>query len=272
MTNLHFLYLTGLPCSGGRFLSQLLNQHPEVYSDLSASPLCDLVVNFRSFISTHSHVKDLLSQDFQGTMGRSHHGIQGFIQGWYSQVSEPWIVDFHPQWLQHLDLIYLLDPNCKMVVCVRELGQVYATIERQHQKTLLLDFPEKITDLSRTERAKQLFSASGRIGSFLSALEQVQDLEETLQQRLFYVVYEHLMSDPEEVLTDLVKWLDLAPISPDLGGSALLSRSPERFSKYGEEAYDGDRPLPHYPLPNRFEVMIKQNFSWFYRLFYPGLL
>jgi len=272
MTDLRFLYLTGLPCSGTGFLSQLLSQHPEVYSDRRESPLCDLVVNFRSVLSEHPQLTPLVQDEVKGMMERSRYGIQGFIKGWYSQVSESLAIDAHPQWLQHLELIHFLDPDCKMVVCVRELGQVYGAIEHRHQNTLLLDFAETITDLSRTERAKQLFSASGRIGSFLSALEQVQDLEETLQKRLFYVIYEHLMSAPEEVLTDLVKWLDLAPISPDLGGSALLSRSPERFSKYGEEAYDGDRPLPHYPLPKRFEVTIKQNFSWFYRIFYPGLL
>ncbi|MDJ1173221.1 sulfotransferase [Roseofilum capinflatum] len=272
MTDPRFLYLTGLPCSGTGFLSQLLSQHPEVYSDRRESPLCDLVVNFRSVLSEHPQLTPLVQDEVKGMMERSRYGIQGFIKGWYSQVSESWAIDAHPQWLQHLELIHFLDPDCKMVVCVRELGQVYATIERQHQKTLLLDFPEKIADLSRTERAKQFFSPSGRMGSFLNTLEQVQDLEETLQQRLFYVVYEHLMSDPQEVLTELLKWLDLTPITADLGSSALLPRSPASFSQYGEEAYEGDRPLVRYPLPNRFEVMIKQNFSWFYRLFYPGLL
>jgi sulfotransferase len=273
MLDRNFLYLTGLPCSGLGFLSQLLAQHPDIYSDNLRSPLCDILVNFRSFVGNNPQVVNHLNQDFNSTMVRSLSGIRGFINGWYSPISQPWIVDIHPQWLQHLELIHLLDPNCRMVVCVRELGQVYAAIENQHQKTLLLDFPEKLADLSRVDRAQQLFAPQGVIGSFLKSLEQLQDLEESLQQRLFYVVYEHLMSDPNEVLTELVKWLNLAPISLDLTKiSSELPNYSESLGKYVEESYNPNQSLVYYTLPNRFEVTIKQNFSWFYQIFYPGRL
>ena len=79
-------------------------------------------------------------------------------------------MDIHPQWLQHLELVHLLDPKYKIVVCVRELGQICAAIETQHQKTLLLDFTKKLANLSRAERAQQLFAPQGVVGSFLKSL------------------------------------------------------------------------------------------------------
>lgn len=273
MLNHHLLYLTGLPCSGLSFLSQLLAQHPDISSNNSRSLLCDLLVNFRTFISTHPEAVNHLQREFNPTMERSRSAMRGFMNGWFEQISEPWIVDIHPQWLQHLELINLLDPNCRMVVCVRELGQIWAAIETQHQKTLLLDFPEKLASRSRADRAQQLFLPQGVVGSVLQSLEQVQDLEESLQQKIFYVVYEHLMSNPQEVLTELVNWLNLGPISPDLTQINFQVPSySESGGKYVEEIYNRHQPFVYHTIPNRFEIPIKQNFTWFYRIFYPGQL
>ncbi|MGB7711187.1 MAG: sulfotransferase [Microcoleus sp.] len=273
MLNHHLLYLTGLPCSGMGFFSQLLAQHPDIHSNHSRSALCDLLLNFRTFISTHPQVINHLNQQFNPTMERSLSAMRGFMNGWFEPISEPWIVDIHPQWLQHLELINLLDPNCRIVVCVRELGQICGAIETQHQKTILLDFPEKLASLSRADRATQLFSPQGVVGSFLQSLEQLQDLDESLQQKIFYVVYEHLISNPNEVLTELLNWLNLAPIAPDLTKiNFQLPSYSESGGKYMEEIYNPHQPLVYYTIPKRFEVTIQQKFPWFYRIFYPGRL
>jgi sulfotransferase len=255
------------------FFTQLLAQHPDIHSNPSRSALCDFLVNFRAFVSTHPQVINHLNQEFNPTMERSLSAMRGFINGWFEPISEPWIVDIHPQWLQHLELINLLDPNCRMVVCVRELGQICAAIETQHQKTLLLDFPEKLASLSRADRATQLFLPQGVVGSFLQSLEQLQDLDETLQQKIFYVVYEHLISNPKEVLTELLNWLNLPPIMPDFSKiSTELITYTESGGKYVEEPYHPHKPLVNYTIPQRFQVTIQRNFSWFYRIFYPGRL
>ncbi len=273
MLNRHLLYLTGLPCSGTYFFSQLLAQHPDIYTQSRRSPLCDILVNFRTFISTNPQTLNHLNQDFNLTNERALSALRGFIDGWFSPISQPWIVDIHPQWLQNLELINLIDPDFRMVVFVRELGQIYGAIETQHQKTLLLDFPEKLASLSKAERAQQLFSNQGAIGSVLNTMQQLQDLETNLQQRLFYVVYEHLMTDPKEVLTELIKWLNLDPITPNVTqvNSQLPSYS-ESFGKYIEESYNPNQTLVYYTLPDLFEITLKQSFTWFYRTFYPGRL
>lgn len=273
MLDRHFLYLTGLPCAGVNFVSQLLAQHPDIYSEHFQSPLCDFLLNFRTLISNHPLAINHLNQQFDPTMERSKSAIMGLMKGWFEQISEPWIVDIHPQWLQHLELINFLDPHFKIVICVRELGQICGTIETQHQKNLLLDFPEKLASLSRSERATQLFLPQGTIGSFLNSLEQVQDLEETLQEKIFYVIYEHLMSEPKEVLTELLNWLNLPPITPDFSKiNTELIPYTESSGKYVEELYHPHKPLVNYTIPQRFQVTIQQNFTWFYRIFYPGLL
>lgn len=97
MLNHQLLYLRGLPCSGLSFLSQLLAQHPDIYSNNARSPVCDLLVNFRTFISTHPQAVNYLYREFNQTMERSRSAMTGFINGWFEQISEPWIVGIHPQ-------------------------------------------------------------------------------------------------------------------------------------------------------------------------------
>ena len=40
-------------------------------------------------------------------------------------------------WLHHIEFLHALVPDFRMLVCVRELGQVYGSVEAQHQKTIL---------------------------------------------------------------------------------------------------------------------------------------
>jgi len=109
--------------------------------------------------------------------------------------------------------VQLLDPHCQMLVCIRELGQIVGSIEAQHQKTLLLDFPDHLATHSRYSRADKLLANEGVVGGPLRAIENLQDLPDTLQSRLYYVIFEHLMEAPEEVMLDIFNWLGLTPAS-----------------------------------------------------------
>ncbi len=87
-----------------------------------------------------------------------------------------------------------------MLVCVRELEQIYGSIEAQHQKTLLLNFPDHLAHLSRADRADQLSAVQGVIGQPLGSIEALQGIDAQLQKQLYYVVFEHLMKEPVAVM------------------------------------------------------------------------
>ena len=48
---------------------------------------------------------------------------------------------------------------------MRELGQIYGSIEAQHQKTLLLDFNDQLADYDRFARADALFAKDKAISA-----------------------------------------------------------------------------------------------------------
>ena len=77
-----------------------------------------------------------------------------------------------------------MEPDARLLICVRELGQVYGSIEAQHQRTILIDFPDHTANHDRYNRADVLFAKDGVIGNPLRAIEAVQDLAVPVQQRI----------------------------------------------------------------------------------------
>lgn len=108
-------------------------------------------------------------------------------------AKKPVVVDKNRAWLHCIELLLDLDPDAKLLVPIRELGQLYGSIESQHQKTILLDFIDHLADYDRFGRADQLFAKDKAIGAPLSSLQAVQDLPQTVKDRLFFVKFEDLM-------------------------------------------------------------------------------
>jgi sulfotransferase len=268
------IFVTGLPRSGSTLLCQLLAQHPDVHSTAQSSPLCHALDTLRRRLSDDPFLLAQLDADFDAAYARLTGAFRGFLQGWFAQADEAWVVDKNRGWLSMVETVRYLEPDFRMLVCVRELAQIYGSIESQHEKTILLDFPDHLANRSRYARADALFGPNGVIGKPLRALQSVQDLDESIRQRLFYVVFEDLMREPQRVLRDVSEWLGLRAAAIDLDRLDLQppeSDSHYRF-KYPHRVAASIQPPPSYREPERIVREIRKNYVWYYRSFYPGLV
>jgi sulfotransferase len=271
--NKRLIYVTGLPRAGSTFLCQLLGHHPEIYSPGHSSPLCPALNGLRHQLSDSEFLLSQLDVDFDRVYQRLLNAFCGFINGWFAESESVWVVDKNRGWLNQLEMVYHLDPDCRMLVCIRELGQIYGSVEAQHQKTLLLDFPDHLANLSRYARADKLFAKEGVIGAPLKAIESLQEIDNRLQARLYYVVFEHLMKEPVTVMREIYQWLNLADApfdSQQLKVKPHESDSYYRF-KYRHKTYPKSQPPDRHSIPPRIEAELKKNFAWFYQTFYPGI-
>ncbi|WP_193315601.1 hypothetical protein [Janthinobacterium aquaticum] len=87
--------------------------------------------------------------------------MQGFVRGWYRDCGKLAVVDKN----NSVELLLELAPKAKLAICVRELGQIYGSIEAQHQRTILLDFINHLADHDRMGRADLLFAKDRTIGA-----------------------------------------------------------------------------------------------------------
>src|SRR5579872_6588831 len=125
-----FVGVAGLPRSGSTLLCQLLAEHPQVHCDGHTSPLCNAVLKTRHLISDDAFFLSRLDADFDGTYGSLREAQRGFIRGWYAHRGEAVLVaDKNRSWLKALDLLLELEPEARVIVTLRELGQVYGSIE-----------------------------------------------------------------------------------------------------------------------------------------------
>lgn len=274
MLNKDMLCVTGLPRAGSTLLCQLLGIHPEIYSPGCSSPLCQTLNQLRHNLSDN----DFLLAQLDGNVDLLHqrllNAFRGFVSGWFAETDKPLVVDKNRGWLTQLDMACLLAPGCRMLVCVRELGQIVGSIEARHQKTLLLDFPDHLAVHSRYDRADRLLAKEGVLGGPLRSIEAVQDVPTQLQQRLFYVIFEHLMQEPAAVMAEIFKWLGLQPVRIDwqnLPTKAQESDSHYRC-KYSHATRARLAPPEQHQVPARIQAELVKNFGWFYKTFYPAMV
>ncbi|MEP1079626.1 sulfotransferase [Leptolyngbya sp. PL-A3] len=274
MLKKRLLCVTGLPRAGSTLLCQLLSHHPDLYCVGHSSPLCQTLVGLRHQLSDNDFLRSQLDVDFDLTYGRLNNAFTGFVDGWFAETDKSWVVDKNRGWLHHIETLHALDPSVRMLVCVRELGQVYGSIEAQHQKTILLDFPDHLANLSRYERADNLFGTQGVIGAPLRSIEALQDIDTQLQQHLYYIVFEHLMQEPVAVMQGVTDWLQLSLAEFDPQNLAVTPHESDSYYrfKYPHKRRSRIQPPTPHVLPSRIQAQIQQQFPWFYQTFYPGLL
>ncbi|MCF6287803.1 MAG: sulfotransferase [Proteobacteria bacterium] len=266
------VYVAGLPRSGSTLMCQLLGEHPDIYSTGHSSPLANTVKTLRARLSDDPFLLSQLDVDFDLVYQRLTNSFRGFMNGWFAETDKQIVVDKNRGWINGLETLSHLDPDFKMIVCIRDLNQIFASIENRHQKTSLIDFPDDMADLTTYERAEKLFSAQGVVGRPLRLIGQLQDVPESLQKHLYYVIFEDLVNSPIRVMNEVYQWIgaDNHEITPNsLTVKPHESDSYYRF-KYCHNTYSTIKPATNHQLPKRIANDIFKEFEWYFKLFYPG--
>ena len=62
--------------------------------------------------------------------------MEGFLRGWHKGSTKKVVVEKNRAWLHCIELLLTLAPEAKLIVTLRELGQINGSIGAQHQKTV----------------------------------------------------------------------------------------------------------------------------------------
>jgi len=268
-----FVGVAGLPRAGSTVLCQLLGEHPEIHCEGHSSPLCNALLMLRRCISDDQFMLSQLDNHFERSYANMKSAMQGFLHGWHAQSGKAMVVDKNRAWLHCIELLLHLDPEARLVVPIRELGQVYGSIEAQHQKTILLDFGDHLGDYDRFGRADQLFAADRVIGSPLSSLRAIEELPPDVRGRLYFVKFENLMAHPAATMDGIYAWLGIEPHRIDPQKMQVRpheSDSHYRF-KYRHRQQSVIAAPQRHEIPPRIQAHIRKACAWYYEWFYPEL-
>ena len=265
-----FVGVAGLPRSGSTLLCQLLGEHSQIHSEGHSSPLCSALLRLRHGISDDDFFLSQRDVDFDRGYAHLKSATRGFVRGWYHDCTKPLVVDKNRGLLRNFEYLLAVEPDAKLVVCVRELGQVYGSIEAQHQRTILIDFPDHTANHDRYNRADALFAKDGVIGNPLRALEAVQDLAVPIQKRIHLVVFERLVRDPLAAMADVYKFLDIEPAQFDPKKLRVHPHESDSHyrHKYPHKQYASIEPPAQHSIPARIQTEIEKTYAWYYENFY----
>jgi len=266
-----FIGVAGLPRAGSTLVCQLLAQHPDLYCEGTSSPLCNTLQGMRRMVSDDQFFLSQLDQSFASSYGHLESAMRGYLRGWYQDCGKQAVVDKNRGWLHAVELLLTLAPEARLVVCVRELGQIYGSIEAQHQRTILLDFTDHLADFDRLGRADMLFAKDRTIGAPLTSIHAVMDLPLAVQQRLYFVRFEDLLEQPVACMSHLYAWLGLAPFEIDPARLAVGVRESDshyRMKYTHTQTHSIVKPKRH-AIPPRIQQQIEQSYAWYYELYYP---
>ena len=271
MTHPTFVGITGLPRAGSTLLCQMLAQHPEIHCEGVTSPLCNVVLGIRRMIGKDRFFLSQLDRSFDRSYSHLAGGLQGFVRGWYRDCGKKLVVDKNRAWLHAVELLLQLEPDAKLIVCLRELGQIYGSIEAQHQRTILMDFIDELADFDRFGRAEVLFAKDRTIGAPLTSLQAVADLPKEVQSRLYMLRFEDMVERPVELMSQVFSWLGVSPltIDPERVATIAASESDSHYSMKYLHTQSERVAKPHvHQIPPRIQAQIEKEYAWYYRYFY----
>ena len=266
-----FVGVAGLPRAGSTLLCQLLGEHPEISCEGHSSPLCNALLATRRFISDDQFFLSQLDVQYETTYDHLRTAMQGFLHGWYGDSGKAVVVDKNRAWLHSIELLLHLDPTARLLVPIRDLNQIYGSIEAQHQKSILVDFIDHLADYDRLGRADKLFAQDTSIGAPLSSIHAVKDLSQSVKDRLFFVKFEDLVAKPVETMSRIYSWLELSPHIIDIENLTVRAHESDSHYRYKYCHRQQGRispPKPH-DIPPRIKDLIAKACKWYNDWFYP---
>ena len=266
-----FVGVTGLPRAGSTMLCQLLAMHPDILCEGHSSPLCNTLLGMRRMISDDTFFLSQLDNSFDTSYAHLGTAMQGFLRGWNRDCNKKTVVDKNRAWLHAIELLLHIEPEAKLIVCLRDLGQIYGSIEAQHQKTILVDFIDHLADYDRFGRADMLFAKDKSIGAPLISLHAVPDLPQKVQEHLYFLRFEDMVEQPVACMSHIFQWLGLPAfeIDPENLKMGIRESDSHYHMKYLHKQSGRIVKPARHDIPPRIQAQIETAYAWFYQMYYP---
>lgn len=184
--------IAGLPRSGSTLLCNILNQNPAARATpTSCTP--GFMRALSTVASNRIEFQNLLDKFPKHTDARLNSSMQAFFNQWHDHGEEEHIFDKSRGWTGVPDMFGQLSPGGVILVCVRDLRDVLASIEKEDRKNGLLT-PNPDTP---HERYAQHFGPNGVVGAPLNGVMGLLDRKPT---NALFIQYERLIADPKAVM------------------------------------------------------------------------
>lgn len=259
--------ITGLPRSGSTLLCNILNQNSKLYAT-STSELPRFLSEITNAWTNSIDVKNELNRDREKTEDKMVRTMRAYVEAWHD--SDKLVFDKSRGWSNNILMLQKLYPESKTIVMIRDLRNVFASIEKQHRKFPLLDEAGDMTSKTLFNRADTMFAPQGIIGAPIVGIE---DIIRRKHKNVLFLKCEELTEAPKKVMENLYKFLELESYDHDFDNVVNTSADPDGFYlwKYPHEGSGKVEPTNQDEwkeyVSDDLARVIMERFEWFNKQF-----
>jgi sulfotransferase len=259
-----------LPRVGSSLLQNVMMQNPDIYST-PTSGLIEFLLAARTIYSTGDAFK---AQDPK-EMEKAFHGFcQSGLHGYFDALTDrPYILDKSRGWLGNFRFLNYIQPGAKVIVMVRDLRAIFASMEKNYRKNPHQD--PQIVDGAQLKNMTvdtriQHYSITPPIGP---ALEWLHDaLQQGFDQHILFIRFEDFTTNPQAEIDRIYNYLEIPKFQHDFNNVEQLTKENDIIhgifgdhkiqSKIQPITTDYINILGYHNCDN-----IKNHYSWFFNKF-----
>lgn len=207
-------FCSGMPRSGSTLLMNLLNQN----RDFHCTPTSGLVEAFCAVRNLWDTWPEMKAMTPQARDAKKLLALKGLLLGYFDDVKTTHIVDKSRAWLGEIELLERLlgkDNPVRVLVCVRPMLDILASFEKLWRKIKAAGgrVPQEVQNpaqwMTVEGRCTRLLNIDDVVGGSFNRLQDA--LARGMQDRLHFVEFDDLTSQPAETLAHVYDFLGVKP-------------------------------------------------------------
>jgi sulfotransferase len=260
-------FVSGRPRAGSTLLMNLLAQNPKVHST-ATSGLHEIGYIARQFSATEEF-KTIPNPKDGETLFYDY--IKGGCENAFNRLTDrPIVVDKCRSWIGHLDMLFAIWPEAKVLVPVRDMRGILSSFEKKWRK-----HPFPFTAIEK-QSPQNWTTVEKRAQGWLNmpplgiAVERLADAVSRYEDKLHFVHFESLTENPSKTMNEIWKYLNLDIPEHDFNKVGQYTKEHELGWPYGDHLIrDKVEPVEedwNKVLGKQFSDQIHQTFEWIDKL------
>jgi sulfotransferase len=253
-------FQSSMPRSGSTLLQNILAQNPDIYATPTSGVL-ELVYGARANYTSSLEFKAQDSQLMKkGFLEFCNKGVKGFYEG---ITDKKYVVDKSRGWGIHYDFLNSFSPNPKIICMVRNLKDVFASMEKNFRKN-----PEKHnpmvdwSTMSGTSIPKRVdvWAQGVPVGMALERLQEIFRLGN--DKHILFVRFEDLCLYPENTMKEIYDYLEIPHFLHDFDNIEQVTKEDDEV--YGEFGDHNIRQKLEVVPSKAKDILGKEVVNWIY--------
>ncbi len=226
-------YQSSLPRAGSTIFQNLIAQNPDFYCTPTSGVL-ELIFAARANYTSSPEFKAQDSQLMQdGFLKFCQDGMNGF----YSAITDKkYVIDKSRGWGIHYDFLNSIHPDPKVIVLVRDLRDVFASMEKNYRSAP--DKHQDILDWSKMQgttvpKRVDIWSQNPPVGMAIERLSEIFRMG--LNHKMLFIKFEDLCLYPQTTMQQVYEYLGLPYYSHDFDNIIQITKEDDEvYGVFGD--------------------------------------